>query len=34
MINAALTLGGATVLWFVGWGGLLCLSEIMTLLNL
>lgn len=34
MVNAALTLGGATVLWFSGWGALMCISEIMSFLNI
>lgn len=34
MVNAALTLGGATVLWFSGWGALMCISEIMNFLNI
>lgn len=34
IINTALTLGGAAVIWFAGWGGLLFLSRILNFLNL
>lgn len=31
--DAAITLAGAAILWFVGWGGLLLFSKLFEFLN-